>query len=106
MQKVLGFIFSVILLGACAEVPAWWNPRGTTATPQKTAPAPARTQTQPAAEPAVEMDLSLQEDTYEEMTLTPLQDEEEENASGDASSQSVIPPEDEDGLPLPSILQE
>ena len=106
MQKVLGFIFSVILLGACAEVPAWWNPRGTTAETPKVAPAATRTQTQPAAEPAVEMNLALQEETYEEMTLTPLQDEEEENASGDASSQSVVPPEDEDGLPSPSILEE
>ena len=109
MQKVISFIFSVMLLGACAEMPpAWWNPRGTTGeTPKTTTTAPAtKPQIRQQTTVPVEMDLSLQDETYEEMTLTPLQDEEEENESGDASAQSVVPPEDEDGLPPPSILTE
>ncbi len=106
MQKQIGIFVVLFLLAACAEVPAWWNPRGTTGEASKTATtAPAtKPQTREQTSVPVEMNLSLQDETYEEMTITPLQDEEEENESGDASSQSVVPPEDE--LPPPSILSE
>ncbi len=106
MQKQIGIVVALLFLAACAEIPAWWNPRGMTGKTQTTATAstvPAETSARTPSEP-VEFNLSLQDETYEEMTITPLQDEEDENASGDASSQSVIPPEDE--LPAPSILEE
>ena len=105
MQKQIGILVTLLFLAACAEIPAWWNPRGTTGTtqPAATTSTPAKTSAQTPNEP-VEFDLSLQDETYEEMTITPLQDEEDENESGDASSQSVVPPEDE--LPAPSILEE
>lgn len=106
MQKQIGILVALLFLAACAEIPAWWNPRGTAGTTQK-APVvssePSKNRVQTPSEP-VELDLSLQDETYEEMTITPLQDEEEENDSGDASAQSVVPPEDE--LPAPSILEE
>lgn len=106
MQKIVSFIFSMVLLAACAGAPpAWWNPRGTAGKNPKSVVGAVKQDPQTPASP-VEMDLSLQDETYEEMTLTPLQDEEEENESGDASAQSVVPPEDEDVLPLPSILEE
>lgn len=93
----------MLWLAACAGMPpAWWNPRATTA--EKTPAAVA--QKNPVADNPVELNISLQDETYEEMTLTPLQDEEEENSSGEASAQSVVPPEDEDALPAPSILQD
>lgn len=105
MQKQIGLLVALLFLAACAEIPAWWNPRGTTGSTQATATTstPAKTSAQTPNEP-VEFDLSLQDETYEEMTITPLQDEEDENESGDASAQSVVPPEDE--LPAPSILEE
>ena len=106
MQKQIGISVALLFLAACAEIPAWWNPRGTTGNTQTTAAtstAPAETSARTPSEP-VELDLSLQDETYEEMTITPLQDEEEENDSGDASAQSVVPPEDD--LPAPSILEE
>ena len=94
----------MLWLIACAGMPpAWWNPRA--ATTAKT-PVSAVSQKNPAADHPVELNISLQDETYEEMTLTPLQDEEEENASGDASAQSVGADETEDVLPAPSILQE
>lgn len=104
MQKQIGIFIVLFLLAACAEVPAWWNPRGTTGEASKTAAAATQPQTREQTSVPVEMNLSLQDETYEEMTITPLQDEEDENESGDASSQSVVPPEDE--LPPPSILSE
>ena len=106
MQKQIGISVALLFLAACAEIPAWWNPRGMTGktqAPAATSTTPAETSARTPSEP-VELDLSLQDETYEEMTITPLQDEEEENDSGDASAQSVVPPEDE--LPAPSILEE
>lgn len=92
-------------LAACAgNPPAWWNPgniyssqgESTSATP--TAPARATTPSQTTTEQT----LNLPNEDYEEMALTPLQDEEGENDSGESSAQSI--PELEDLLPPPSIL--
>ena len=108
MKKTWSIFFSVLLLTACAgNPPAWWNPRTKTAQVQ---PSSSHPQAPVATElpPPTEEDPSLlPEDTYEEMTLTPLQDEEGENASGDSSAQSVTPIEQNtDFLPPPSVLTE
>ena len=112
MKKFITLVLGTCLCAACAEFPpAWWTPGGTkpSSTGIKT-PVPASKQetTEIQTNPAptmVELELSLPDEEYEEMTLTPLQDEEEENDSGETSAQSV-PPEDEDTLPPPSILEE
>ena len=106
MKKLWGILVTFLLLAACAEMPAWWtpsqhtggnNPAGQTAKPEQPA---LQNNPTPTME---ELELSLTDETYEEMALTPLQDD--ENDSGETSAQSV-PPEDEDVLPPPSILEE
>ena len=96
MERFSFVFLASLFLAACAgNPPAWWNPRGTL-TPAAT------TQTATPREP-VELDLSLPDDAYEEMTLTPLQDEEGEDLSGEASAQSA-PSIEHDILPPPSVL--
>ena len=93
MHKYITLFLGTLLLGACSgNPPAWWNP-GNVYSPPK--PAQPQEEQMPP-----EQNISLQDEDYEEMTLTPLQDEEEENESGDASSQT-IPQEDL----TPSVLQ-
>ncbi|MBO7191000.1 MAG: hypothetical protein J6V32_02720 [Elusimicrobiaceae bacterium] len=108
MKKILGSLVAFLLLAACAEMPAWWTPRQPAegnkpvATTPQNPPRTLHTNPTPTME---DLELSLTDESYEEMTLTPLQDEEDENDSGETSAQSV-PPEDEDVLPPPSILEE
>lgn len=109
MQKILFVLVAVCCLVACAgNPPAWWNPTGQPYPSAKTQKAATAKPAQVATHPAVpaEQYLLVQDETYEEMTLTPLQDEEGENESGDSSAQSIVPPEDEAFLPPPSILEE
>lgn len=109
MKNILGICLLSMGLAACAgNPPAWWNPGNVYSPTHKEAPS-TRTDTAPA-EPAVtaqqqppaEQILTLPDEDFEEMTLTPLQDEEGENDSGEASAQSA--PNPEDSLPPPSIL--
>lgn len=109
MKKVLTVCLFSFSLAACAgNPPAWWNPgnkyspennSGTAATASTTAPAPS---TGAHTQIPAEQSISVPEEDFEEMTLTPLQDEEGEDESGDASAQSV--PEPQDTLPAPTIL--
>lgn len=107
MQKIVWMSLFSVLCAACAgEPPAWWNPRQAYSAPQtqqavsnqpaaKTAPIPLSVQE--TQEP-----VSLLDESYEEMVLTPVQDEEGENKTGQASAQSVPGPEE---LPAPSVLE-
>lgn len=108
MRKYFVILLSCVWLAACAgNPPAWWNPTGRSyeqKEKQKTSRPVSTSTYQPR--PTEELDISLQDETYEEMTLTPLQDEEGENESGDSSAQSIVPAEDEFFLPPPSILEE
>ncbi len=93
MHKYIILIMTVASLSACAgNPPAWWNPGNIYSPPKQ----------KQSAENTLppEQTISLQDETYEEMVLTPLQDEENENSSGDAASQTLP---QEDLLP-PSIL--
>lgn len=107
MKKCFIILLGGLWLAACAgNPPAWWNPAGRSYEP-KAAPKTVRPVVQTRSpQPMEELDISLQDETYEEMTLTPLQDEEGENESGDSSAQSIVPAEDESFLPPPSILEE
>lgn len=58
---------------------------------------------EPAPIPQEETIAPLPDESYEEMILTPLQDEETENASGESSSQSS--PAETGMLPPPSVLE-
>lgn len=103
------------LLGACAgNPPAWWNPgnaysvdapsqrpsSGTMSSGQTAAPAAQQREDIVPREEAI---APLPDESYEEMILTPLQDEETENVSGESSAQSV--PSSSAVLPLPSVLE-
>ena len=93
MRKCILLIISVLFLGACAgNPPAWWNPGNIYSPPKEDKPS------QKPLPP--EQAILLQDETYEEMVLTPLQDEENENNSGDSSSQTL---QQEDVL-FPSVL--
>lgn len=97
MKRLLMMGLVSVFMGACAgNPPAWWNPRQMQAQP---AAAPAAEQTAAdTTERAVPADekILLQDESYEEMALTPLE-------AGPA-----VPPEPEDpsALPIPSVLLE
>ena len=94
MRRYILFVVGTIFLGACAgNPPAWWNPGNVYSTPKENKPVE-----QPLPS---EQSISLQDESYEEMVLTPLQDEEEENDSGESSSQT-LPQTD---LLIPSVLE-
>ena len=100
MKKVFSLVFFCVFTAACAgNPPAWWNPgnRYGTADGSVTVSPTPRTPTRTSA-PVKEEEIDVVDESYEEITLTPLSDDEEENDTGAASSQSTS------DLPLPSVL--
>lgn len=112
-KNILFLAASCLFAGACAgNPPAWWNPGNA-----YSSEAPARLSSgavssvrpsAPAAQeeefvPREESITPLPDESYEEMILTPLQDEETENVSGESSAQSV--PSSSSVLPPPSVLE-
>ena len=121
MKKFLGLLFIICLLTACAGAPPqWWNPSGTygnesVSSPQQSTSARVSPAVRPEEMPVpVEESISTQDDSYEEMILTPLQDEETEEPSAGAQTQNtmdITPSAPESAtagsaLPLPSVLSE
>ena len=108
MKKTVLFILVSTFVTACAgNPPAWWNPRNvqpgqTSATQNKAANSvrPATSAQVPVNMYAEEL-ISVPDEGYEEMQLTPLQDEEQENTTGESAAQVM----EEDSL-TPSILEE
>ncbi len=105
-----------LLAAACAgNPPAWWNPGNaysSGSSSSRPAPAAERSGTIAVSSPANEtlavpqeeaIPAPLPDDSYEEMILTPLQDEETEDASGESSAQSS--PSQTGQLPPPSVLE-
>lgn len=93
-------------MSACAgNPPAWWNPDnrygGTGDRPAAAASKQAGTarKTAVVTEQTIE---ALPDDSYEEITLTPMPDEDEETQAGVA--QPAEPVSTDDSLPLPSVL--
>lgn len=121
MKKFLGLLFIICLLTACAGAPPqWWNPSGTygnesVSRPQQSTSARVSPVVRPEEVPVpAEESISTQDDSYEEMILTPLQDEETEEPSAGAQTQNtmdITPSAPESAtagsaLPLPSVLSE
>lgn len=114
MRKFFILLPATFLLGACAGTPpAWWNPGNTYSSTSRQTVSDEKPRGRVITPSAVEQipaeeNIAVQDESFEEMILTPLQDEETENASGEASAQSV-PQESEtefDGaLPPPSVLE-
>lgn len=110
MKKLLLLAPAAFLVCACAGMPpAWWNPGNTYSStsrqtvsdekPRERVIAPSAIEQLPAEEK-----ISVQDESFEEMILTPLQDEETENETGESSAQSV-PQSSGPGLPPPSVLE-
>ena len=106
MKNILGICLFCLGLAACAgNPPAWWNPGNIYSPQNKNNPTNAQINvaaSQHDTQTPIEQKIDVPNDDYEEMTLTPLQDEEGENDSGESSAQSM--PDLEDTLPPPSIL--
>ena len=110
MKKIALVVLGSILISACAgNPPTWWNPRPA-AKPQAAENKSAgmvQQHTQPVSAP-VDMNseelISVQDEGFEEMPLTPLQDEEQENDSGESAAQVMEEPQ----APqlTPSVLEE
>ena len=122
MKKLIFSLFVLSFLTACAgNPPAWWNPGNVysntgrqTVSKEKQQPNPAQAGAllEEMEDEPTEVSISVSDESYEEMALTPLQDEENEELSGDSSAQSVTPTEEDftadssvEGLPLPSVLE-
>lgn len=114
MRKILFLMPAVFLLHACAGMPpGWWNPGNTyssTSRQEVSDEKPRQRVITPSAVGQIpaEENIAVQDESFEEMILTPLQDEETENATGEASAQSVPQepePEFDGALPPPSVLE-
>ncbi len=122
MKKFLGLLLVMGLLTACAGAPPqWWNPSGSygnesVSRPQQSAAARTSATVRPDETPVpAEEAISTQDDSYEEMILTPLQDEETEEPSAGTQTQNtmdITPSAPESttapggALPMPSVLNE
>ncbi len=102
-MKTIYMICAAVLVSACAgNPPAWWNPAGKydNMSAGKQTAQPATKKVIVIQEEALE---PLPDNSYEEITLTPMPDEDNEDASGLAASQNEdLAPDDL--LPLPSVL--
>lgn len=108
-KTVLLGVVSSLLMACAGNPPAWWNPRHMQTGPtdlQKQTVAKqkeAESRRPTLAEPMdTEELIGVTEESYEEMPLTPLQDEEQENDSGESTSQLMDDPEEL----IPSILED
>ncbi len=102
MKKFFSFCLLALFAAACAgNPPAWWNPNNRYGAADA---ASAQPTTKQKAVVVTEEDIDpLPDTTYEELTLTPMPDEEGENASGAAASQNeALTPDG--NLPVPSVL--
>ncbi len=89
-------LLSAFVVACAGNPPAWWNPRQMQAQPATTSVG-EKTSAE-IAEQAIPADekILLQDESYEEMALTPLE----------ASPVSQPEPEDPSALPIPSVLLE
>lgn len=115
MKKIIFLYICAVLLAACAgNPPAWWNPGNTYSSTSRQSVSDEKPRTHfaaPSPVPAMpaEESIALPDESYEEMMLTPLQDEDPET-SGAAqtapASETAYSSLAESGvLPPPSVLE-
>lgn len=110
MRKILFLTPVAFLLCACAGMPpAWWNPGNTYSSTSRQTVSDEKPRERVITPSAIEQmpteeKIAVQDESFEEMILTPLQDEETENETGEASAQSV-PQSVGAELPPPSVLE-
>lgn len=111
MKKLLLLAPAAFLLCACAGMPpAWWNPGNTYSSTSRQTVSDEKPRERVISPSAIEQipaeeKISVQDESFEEMILTPLQDEETENDTGEASAQSVPQQSGGTELPPPSVLE-
>ena len=109
MRKILFLTPVSLLLCACAGMPpAWWNPGNTYSSTSRQTVSDEKPRERVITPSAIEQmpteeNIAAQDESFEEMILTPLQDEETENDTGESSAQSV--PQGGNMLPPPSVLE-
>lgn len=109
MKKLLLLFPAAFLVCACSGMPpAWWNPGNTYSSTSRQTVSDEKPRERVITPSAIEQlpseeKIAVQDESFEEMILTPLQDEETENETGGSSAQSV-PPEG-NSLPPPSVLE-
>ena len=97
------FLCSAVLAACAGNPPQWWNPGNRYgATEQTTAAQTAAQRTEPTPK---EEKLELRDESYEEIVLTPMPDEDGENATGVSASQNKELLPAGDTLPAPSVLE-
>lgn len=101
MKNVFAFILVSLLVSACAgNPPAWWNPGN------RYGGSPAQAASQTPATPVVkEEPIDMTDESYEEIAITPMPDEDNENATGVAASQNEELLPAANALPQPSVLE-
>lgn len=104
MKNILAVFLGSAMFVACAgNPPQWWNPGNrygaTEQTPAVQTPV-KRTMPVPKEEK-----LELRDESYEEIVLTPMPDEDGENATGVSASQNKELLPAGDALPAPSVLE-
>ena len=110
MRKILFLTPVALLLCACAGMPpAWWNPGNTYSSTSRQTVSDEKPRERVITPSAIEQmpteeNIAVQDESFEEMILTPLQDEETENDTGESSAQSV-PQQQGSALPPPSVLE-
>lgn len=109
MRLITIFIASILVAACAGNPPAWWNPSGTYGTADNVSTAqtaPQIRRTQPIDEPPAEQDIEPAFDKYEEISLSPLEEDENLSAdSDDSDATAQIADEDNTSLPLPSVLE-
>ena len=105
MKKSVGLFLIGLWMTACAgNPPAWWNPDNRYGTLDHPAVKSSQKTGTVRRQPAVTeqtMD-ALPDDSYEEITLTPMPDEDEETQTGVAEPEEPVPADG--SLPVPSVL--
>ncbi|MDD6152749.1 MAG: hypothetical protein PUK24_05580 [Elusimicrobia bacterium] len=110
MRKILFLTPVSLLLCACSGMPpAWWNPGNTYSSTSRQTVSDEKPRERVITPSAIEQmpteeNIAVQDESFEEMILTPLQDEETENDTGESSAQSV-PQQQGSDLPPPSVLE-
>ena len=99
------FLCSAVLAACAGNPPQWWNLGNRYgATEQTTAAQTPVKRTEPTPK---EEKLELRDESYEEIVLTPMPDEDGENTTGASASQNteLLPAGDTTTLPAPSVLE-
>ena len=105
MKRIFGLMTFCVFLASCSgNPPAWWNPGNRYGNTQ-TGSSRNAASVQRTAPAVSEETLDVFDESYEEIAITPMPDEDAENDTGVSASQNeeLLPISDK--LPGPSVLE-